>query len=109
MLFAERRQQIGGRLKAARRNMALSQGAVALEMNVSQQAVSDWEAGRTLPAVEALVDLCVIYGASIEGVVMGVTGDATLCGPTIKPFDACPAEGRMQCRLVQRLYARPAA
>lgn len=48
----------GGLIARRRRELGLSQEALAEKLNVSRQAVAKWEAGQAFPASERLAELC---------------------------------------------------
>ena len=50
-------QQIGRRLKAARQRAHVSQAELAARLDVTQTAISYWEAGRRLPGVDDLMKI----------------------------------------------------
>jgi transcriptional regulator with XRE-family HTH domain len=62
------RKEIGRRIRAAREERKLSQSGLAalLPGDVTQSAVSFWEAGRNAPTAENLRDLCVALGKSAD-------------------------------------------
>lgn len=69
----ETRRETGARLKAARLANHMSQDEVgrALRSPKSRQAVSRWEQG-TEPTVAELRQLAVLYGESLDWLVLGV-------------------------------------
>ena len=48
---------IGQRIKALRREKELTQGALALRLGLTQQAVAKWESGQSAPDYHMLVKL----------------------------------------------------
>ncbi len=54
------------RLKNARVKKGLSQIDVANELNISRQAVSRWENGKSIPDADNLVLLSQLYGVSLD-------------------------------------------
>ncbi|MCL1848201.1 MAG: XRE family transcriptional regulator [Clostridiales bacterium] len=48
---------IGQRIKALRQGLGLTQGALALRMGLTQQAIAKWEAGKSSPDYHMLVRL----------------------------------------------------
>lgn len=58
--------KIGQQLKLLRLNQNLSQEEVATAIYVTRQAVSSWEMGISLPAIDSLIALVKIYHASVE-------------------------------------------
>jgi len=54
------------RLVELRKKNGLSQDELAEKLNVSRQAVSNWERGESLPDTENLIALSKIYGVSID-------------------------------------------
>ena len=65
-------EAIGGRLRAARQQARRTQKDVAIECNVSRQAVSSWERGETLPPALELMALAVLFGTSTDYLLFGV-------------------------------------
>lgn len=57
------------RLAALRKKRGLSQLALAEALDVSRQAVSKWESGRSVPSTENLLRLSGIYGVSLDVIV----------------------------------------
>lgn len=66
------RRVIGDRLRRARLAAGLTQEDVARDFLRSRQAVSSWEAGRTLPNVLELRELAILYGASTDLILIGI-------------------------------------
>ena len=54
------------RLKKLRMEKDLTQAALARELNVTQQAVAKWEAGKSLPDHAMLLRLAQYYGVSVD-------------------------------------------
>lgn len=59
------------RLQEAREACGLSSRDVAEKLNVTQQAVSQWEKGKSFPDVGNLVKLSDLYGVSIDWLLKG--------------------------------------
>ena len=57
---------LGEKLTQARRAAGLTQADVAAKLNVSRQAVSRWESGRSKPSTERLLALSNLYGISLD-------------------------------------------
>ena len=57
---------VAGRIRAARNRLNMTQMALADEMGVSYQAVSNWERGNSLPDIGKLPDLCRILHVSVS-------------------------------------------
>jgi transcriptional regulator with XRE-family HTH domain len=66
------RQEIGDRLRRARLAAELTQQDVARDFLRTRQAVSSWEAGRTLPSVLELRELAILYGVSTDMLLIGM-------------------------------------
>lgn len=58
-------QQIGRRLKAARQRAHVSQAELAARLDVTQTAVSYWEAGRRLPGIDDLMKIAELLDAPV--------------------------------------------
>ncbi len=54
------------KLKSAREKCLLSQNDVANELNISRQAVSRWENGKSYPDIDNLVLLSKLYHMSLD-------------------------------------------
>lgn len=54
------------KLKKLRMEKQLSQKEVADKLNVTHQTISAWETGKTLPDLETLVQLCILYNTSLD-------------------------------------------
>lgn len=55
---------LGEKLQALRKARGLSQEQLALELNVSRQAVSKWELGESVPDLDKLRALCTFFGVT---------------------------------------------
>jgi Zn-dependent peptidase ImmA (M78 family)/transcriptional regulator with XRE-family HTH domain len=64
-------QQIGRRLKAARQRAHVSQAELAARLQVTQTAVSYWEAGRRLPGVDDLMKIAEFLDAPLTDLLPG--------------------------------------
>lgn len=53
---------LGPRLKEARKDAKLTIAAIASEMGVDPRTVASWQAGRTRPSYERLVQLAALLG-----------------------------------------------
>lgn len=54
------------KLACLREQRGLTQKEVADELGITRQAVSQWEAGRTFPAMEKQIALSQLYGVTLE-------------------------------------------
>lgn len=59
-------QKIGKKISSLRKEKGLTQMELADRMNISYQAVSNWERGNTMPDISKLPELAEIFGVSIE-------------------------------------------
>lgn len=66
------------RLAKARKAKGFTQSNVAEKLNVSFQAVSQWETGGTMPETEKLIDLAEIYQVSLDWLLTGKTQESVL-------------------------------
>lgn len=64
-------KQIGNYIRSLRKNMGLTQGNLAEQLEVSRQAVSKWENGVAIPDVSLLPKLSKILDMDIEGILYG--------------------------------------
>ena len=58
-------EKIAEKLQALRKEKGLSQEGLALELGISRQTVSKWEAGVAVPSIENLITLCRVLGVDI--------------------------------------------
>lgn len=64
--------QIGENIKNARKKLGITQEELAEKINVTRQAVSNWENGKTEPDIETLTNIAQIFDISIDELVGGV-------------------------------------
>lgn len=62
---------VGKRISRLRKNLGYSQAEFAEILDVSPQAVSKWETGLTLPAIEVLLNISWICKTSINNILEG--------------------------------------
>ncbi len=65
---------MGNRIKELRKKNKLSQIALSIKLEVSQETVSAYENGKYFPSFETLVKLSKIFNTSID-YLMGLSGD----------------------------------
>lgn len=63
--------EVSSRIREERERLGLSQEALAREIFVSRQTVSNWETGKTYPDVQSLLLLSNLYGVSVDSLVKG--------------------------------------
>ena len=59
-------QKIGRKIAELRKQKSMTQMELADRMNISYQAVSNWERGNTMPDISKLPELAEIFGVSME-------------------------------------------
>lgn len=79
--------EVGARLGRARTDRQLSQGELALLLDVSQPTLSHWERGRRLPSPEAL-QMLARDGVDIGWVLTGTASTPVPSGDGREAFDA---------------------
>ena len=62
---------LGSRIKEARERQNLSQDELAEKMNISRQAISKWETGKSYPDIEKILKLSDIFNLSLDELVKG--------------------------------------
>ena len=67
-------KQIGKNIKKHRMEKGMTQDQLAEKLNVTRQAVSNWETGKTQPSIETLTALGSLFGISVEALIYGKTG-----------------------------------
>lgn len=65
------KEKIGSFIKQLRIENELSQNELADKINVSRQAISQWERGINTPDLEALQDLSNLFNVSINEILIG--------------------------------------
>ena len=79
---------IADRLKELRKKAGYSQEQLAEMLNISRQAVSRWEVGTAIPALDNLVILSELYGVPLDDLVQKEV--SALPVPEDQPPDAPP-------------------
>lgn len=62
---------IGKTIKKLREEKNMTQDNLAEKMNVTRQAVSNWETGKTSPDIDTLFKLSQIFDVSMEEIIYG--------------------------------------
>ena len=65
---------MGSYLQTERKKMGMTQSELSEKLNVSSQAVSNWERGETLPDVSMLLDLAETLHCSVDAILSGGKG-----------------------------------
>ena len=76
-------KQIGKHIKKLRMEQGMTQDQLAQALNVTRQAVSNWETGKTQPSIETLTAIAGLFGISVEELIYGRSGRAEF--PPFKP------------------------
>ena len=63
--------KISENIAALRKQEGITQADLANRLNVSNQAVSKWEAGKCFPDIEILPELASFFGVSIDELLLG--------------------------------------
>ena len=58
--------EFSDQVKQLRRQMGLTQEQFALKINVTRQAVSNWENNRNLPDIETLIVISQVFHISLD-------------------------------------------
>ena len=58
--------EIGAKIKSLRLSLGMTQEQLGTELSVSAQAVSKWESGTTLPDIQLLPEISVLFGVTID-------------------------------------------
>ncbi|MFT5162369.1 MAG: transcriptional regulator with XRE-family HTH domain [Alteromonadaceae bacterium] len=66
------KKQVGERIKAVRKGLALNQSNFAKLVGVSPQAAAQWEAGEFLPRGDNLAKLCEVLKAQPQYILFGI-------------------------------------
>ena len=63
--------KIGEFISSQRKNCNLTQAALAEKLGITDRAVSKWERGKGLPDVSLMLDLCEIFGITVNELLCG--------------------------------------
>lgn len=63
--------QIGKTIKKYRTEKGMTQDQLAEKLNVTRQAVSNWETGKTQPGIETLTAMAALFDTSVEALIYG--------------------------------------
>ena len=61
----------GNQIKQIRREKNITQEQMAQSLNITRQAVSNWENKRNLPDIEILIKIAKVYGVSLDKLILG--------------------------------------
>ena len=64
-------KQLGERIASLRKDLTLSQEALAEQVGVSRQAISKWEREEALPDIYNLATLAEIFGVTLDDLLKG--------------------------------------
>ena len=64
-------KQVGKNIKKHRMELGMTQGQLAEKLNVTRQALSNWENSKTQPSIETLTALSSLFGISVETLIYG--------------------------------------
>ena len=79
--------KISENISVLRKQAGITQEDLANKLNVSNQAVSKWEAGKCCPDIEILPELAAFFGVSIDELLLGECLIKTkLCDKTKDPL-----------------------
>ena len=74
-------ERTGAKIKDLRAEHNLTRQEVADYLNVSQQAVYLWECGGSMPSVDNISRLALLFGVTISDIVVSVKHDNSVCIP----------------------------
>ena len=63
--------EFGDQIKQLRMDQNLTQEQFAEKLNVTRQAVSNWENDRNLPDIEMLIKMTSVFGISLDQLILG--------------------------------------
>ena len=73
-------KQIGKNIKKHRLEKGMTQDQLAEKLNVTRQAVSNWETGKTQPSIETLTAMATHFDISVEALIYGRSRPALTTG-----------------------------
>ena len=62
---------LGIRIKEEREKLNMSQDELAEKMNITRQAISKWETGKSFPDIEKILELSNLFNLSLDELVKG--------------------------------------
>ena len=74
----------GDRIKKLRAEKGLTQEQFSQKLNISRQAVSNWENNRNLPDIEMLFSIAEIFSVSLDELILGETPQNNMTKKLIK-------------------------
>ncbi|SHH87074.1 Helix-turn-helix [Sporobacter termitidis DSM 10068] len=63
--------ELGARIKQEREKLSMSQEELSQRMNISRQAVSKWETGKSYPDIETIIKLSELFHLTLDELVKG--------------------------------------
>ena len=69
MGYMETKEIIARNLAELRKHKKITQGDLATQLNYSDKSISKWEHGEALPDIEVLLQICDIYGITLNDIV----------------------------------------
>lgn len=69
--MSEQQNEIGDNIASLRKENNMSQESLAEKLNVSRQAVSNWERNKTQPDISIIAKICGLFGTNIDDLVRG--------------------------------------
>jgi transcriptional regulator with XRE-family HTH domain len=64
-------KEVGGRIRAARENLGITQSALAAQVGVSRSAVAQWETGRSGQVGSNLAQIAAVLNVGVEHLLLG--------------------------------------
>lgn len=64
-------ENIANNIRTLREKRKMSLEGVARRIGVSKSAVQKWEAGKTYPHILSIIEMCELFGVSLEEIVFG--------------------------------------
>jgi transcriptional regulator with XRE-family HTH domain len=95
---------VGKKISDLRKQQGLTQEELAVKLEITEQAVSKWENGHTLPDTVLLPDLAQIFNCSIDSILMPFTAQETVFENFIKEAEC--AFGEIALQLYQKMKNR---
>ena len=86
-------KRMGSFLQTERKRMGLTQADMADKLNVSPQAVSNWERGESLPDISLLPDLAGVLHCSVDAILSGGKG----CGGFRRHITVAQMQEALSC------------
>ena len=65
-------EKIGKIISELRKEKGMTQANLAVQLGITDRAISKWETGKSMPDSSIMLELCIILGVSVNELLSGV-------------------------------------